>query len=122
MAVVSEGDRPIGLETPCLTIGVLDEARLQELLGALLDDRLSGLEARIRALATRERDVRLSERAPVLLCERELASLLGLHPRTIRRLECNQEVPQSVQVGGSKRWRLQEIEEWLADLSTSRRR
>ena len=118
-----EQNSPLARSVPSpLTVSVLDEARLQELLGALLDDRLAGLEERLYSLAEREREARRSDCAPILLSERELASLLGLHPRTIRRLECNREVPQSVHVGGSKRWRLQEIEEWLADLSNGRRR
>ncbi|GEM_PF-3428500 len=116
---MSPGDRLTPQGPRPLTVGLFDEAKLQELLGALLDERLEGLEARIQVLATRGIEGRKNVRVPVLLREKELASLLGVHPRTIRRLECNQEVPQSVHVGGSKRWRLKEIEEWVAALTTS---
>lgn len=114
-------DGPHSSEAPggaLLTVTSLDEGRLRELLAALLDERLGALEERLLALQERGQELASGTGASVLLRERELAALLGVHPRTIRRLECNQEIPTSVQVGGSKRWKLQEVTDWIARLES----
>ena len=109
-------------EASCITFSMLvDEARIRDLIGELLAERLGAVERRLDGLTDLCADrVAPNQTVPALLTERELAGLLSVHPRTIRRLECNRDIPSSVYVGGSKRWRLQEIEEWMTDLKGRR--
>lgn len=44
----------------------------------------------------------------------QLAALLGLSVRTVRRLDASGKLPCSVRIGGAVRWRRDEIEAWLA--------
>ena len=48
-----------------------------------------------------------------VLSQPELASLLGCHPRTVRRMELAGELPRPTGTGRLKRWRRSEIEALL---------
>lgn len=52
---------------------------------------------------------------PELLTIRELAKVLKLSPRSIWRLVKNQKLPVPVRIGGSIRWRADEITRWIND-------
>jgi excisionase family DNA binding protein len=45
---------------------------------------------------------------------KQLAELLGLSVRTVRRLDSSAKLPRPVHIGGAVRWRLDEINAWLA--------
>jgi prophage regulatory protein len=44
----------------------------------------------------------------------ELARLLDMSVRTIRRLDCSGKLPRPVRIGGAVRWLVADIEAWLA--------
>lgn len=48
-----------------------------------------------------------------LLTIRDLATLLRVHPRTIRRLCQAGRLPQPIKLGGSHRWRIEDIDRTL---------
>jgi predicted DNA-binding transcriptional regulator AlpA len=52
-------------------------------------------------------------RAPALLNAKRAASLVGVSMRTWWRLNSAAKIPAAVRVGHSKRWRVQELEEWI---------
>ena len=56
---------------------------------------------------------------PRLIKATEVAELLGVSPRTLWRLLSEGGVPQPVRLGGSTRWRLSDVESWIAGLSSS---
>lgn len=49
----------------------------------------------------------------MLIDARELAGLLGLSLRSVRRLDCAGKLPQPVRIGSAVRWRVQEVVAWL---------
>jgi len=44
-----------------------------------------------------------------------LAAMLDTHPRTVRRMELEGELPAAIEIGRLKRWRRAEIQGWLDD-------
>ena len=52
--------------------------------------------------------------AAELVNARELARLLAISERTLYRLKSMGELPSAVILGGSVRWRLTEVREWIA--------
>jgi predicted DNA-binding transcriptional regulator AlpA len=52
--------------------------------------------------------------APLVYDTVGLGQALGLSDRTVRRLDAAGKIPRALRVGGSKRWRLDEIRDWLA--------
>lgn len=52
---------------------------------------------------------------PELLTIRELARVLKLSPRSIWRLVKNHQLPAPVRIGGSIRWRADDITHWIGD-------
>lgn len=44
----------------------------------------------------------------------ELAALLGVSTRTLWRMLSNQRIPQPVRLGGCTRWRLDQVQRWIA--------
>lgn len=52
--------------------------------------------------------------AAELVNARELARLLAISERTLYRLKSMGELPNPVTLGGSVRWRLTEVREWIA--------
>ncbi|MEX0702456.1 MAG: helix-turn-helix domain-containing protein [Planctomycetales bacterium] len=55
----------------------------------------------------------LLEHSP-LLTAREVAQLLRLSDRTVRRLDSAGRLPRGLRIGGSKRWRRDELLAWIA--------
>ncbi|MCI0331943.1 MAG: helix-turn-helix domain-containing protein [Planctomycetes bacterium] len=51
---------------------------------------------------------------PLLLSASDVANLLSVSTRTLWRLLSSGRLPQPVAVGGSKRWRREEIVAWVA--------
>jgi predicted DNA-binding transcriptional regulator AlpA len=49
-----------------------------------------------------------------LLTQRDLAALTKLSPRTIERLRCVGGGPKFVRVRGSVRYRIEDVEAWIA--------
>ena len=56
-----------------------------------------------------------------LLTRRDLERLLKVGDRTIRRWVANGELPRPVQLGGSHRWRLEDVRTFLAQLTEAER-
>ncbi len=52
---------------------------------------------------------------PLLLTIEEVSQLIGLSVRQIHRLKSLGGFPKEVRIGGSVRFRRQDIEEWVAD-------
>lgn len=50
---------------------------------------------------------------PEYLNQAALAAMLNTHPRTIRRMELEGELPTAQQIGRLKRWRRSEVQAWL---------
>lgn len=51
---------------------------------------------------------------PLLTDADGVGCLIDLSGRTVRRLDSAAKIPRGVRVGGAKRWRLVEIEAWVA--------
>ena len=51
--------------------------------------------------------------SPLLLSARDLAAMLRLGIRTIRAMDAAGKLPAPVRIGGSVRWRSEEIRAWL---------
>ena len=45
---------------------------------------------------------------------KQFAEMIGVSVRTIHRLKASGKLPPSKQIGGSVRWRVSVIEDWLA--------
>lgn len=52
---------------------------------------------------------------PLLISAQELAPLLGISVRTLWRLVSEGKVVSPVHLGGSTRWRMDEVRRWIAD-------
>jgi excisionase family DNA binding protein len=52
---------------------------------------------------------------PLLITAAELARMLQVSTRTLWRLRSAGQLPQPVQFGGSVRWRLEEVQKWIAE-------
>lgn len=74
-------------------------ARLED----ALEKKLEEIEQRLRTRTTLRK----------MFTERDLAELLQCDVRTVRRLEKAGDLPAAIRFGGSKRWRVRTIEEWL---------
>lgn len=44
----------------------------------------------------------------------QLADMLGLSVRTVRRLDSSGKLPRPLRIGGAVRWSLEEISSWMA--------
>ena len=89
-----------------------DERRLKLVIDEALASALTNLEARLVG-ALRANADRRPRRDDDLLTERDVAALLRVSTRSVRRLERAREIPASVRVGGSKRFVAQDIRDWL---------
>lgn len=58
-------------------------------------------------------NVRKPAPASTLLTRSQMAELLGCDTRSLRRWELGGEIPRSIHIGKSKRWRRGDIEKWL---------
>ena len=62
----------------------------------------------------------LAEYPPdTLLSQRALASVLGVSPRTIRRMICRYELPPGIKLGGRKVWIVRALREFLEQRFTT---
>ncbi|MEX0702386.1 MAG: helix-turn-helix domain-containing protein [Planctomycetales bacterium] len=50
----------------------------------------------------------------VFLTPEDLAKMLKVSERTLWRLLSGGKIPEPVRIGGSTRWRLAEVQEWVA--------
>jgi excisionase family DNA binding protein len=57
----------------------------------------------------------LREIRPLLLSAGEVARVLGVSTRTLWRLQSGGRLPEPVRLGGSTRWRVSDIERWVAE-------
>ena len=61
---------------------------------------------------------RISASKPAMTCElitaNQLADLLNISERTLYRLKSTGVLPQAISLGGSVRWRLTDIRDWIA--------
>jgi prophage regulatory protein len=53
--------------------------------------------------------------APQLVTAEELAGMLAVSTRTLWRLLSAGKLIEPVRIGGSTRWRLQEVQEWISE-------
>jgi predicted DNA-binding transcriptional regulator AlpA len=74
-----------------------------------LHELLASIAADVRALAQASKEAR----SPLMTCE-QMAELLQVATRTLRRMELMGEIPKCIHVCGLKRWRRGEVEKWLA--------
>ncbi len=51
---------------------------------------------------------------PLVIGAKDFAALLQVSSRTIWRLVSSGEAPKPVRIGGSCRWRLDEIKDWIS--------
>jgi excisionase family DNA binding protein len=51
---------------------------------------------------------------PLLIAADELARLMQISRRTLWRLRSAGELPEPVRLGGTVRWRLEEVRDWVA--------
>lgn len=56
----------------------------------------------------------------IVLSQAEVAEMLKVSRSTIRRLWIRQEFPAPCKIGFVNRWRVSDVEQWLADHETSR--
>jgi len=71
------------------------------------------LPLRFAALPADDRPTPAPVLEPLLLSARDLAAMLRLGLRTVRSMDAAGKLPAPVRVGGSVRWRLDEIRAWL---------
>lgn len=51
---------------------------------------------------------------PLLISVESLAGMLGISPRSVWRRLSGREMVEPVRIGNSVRWRLQDVEDWVA--------
>lgn len=54
------------------------------------------------------------EAEPLLVAAEEVAGMLGVSERTVRRLDAAGKLPRAARIGGNVRWRAAEVERWVA--------
>lgn len=73
----------------------------------------------LSALFDEVRALRISIESPreisPLLTREQLASLLQLDERSVRRLELQGDLPAALQFGAAKRWRRADIDKWISE-------
>ncbi|MBI3818849.1 MAG: helix-turn-helix domain-containing protein [Planctomycetes bacterium] len=102
-----------------ITIPFVDPATLQELVSSAVERHLHAMEERLVSRLRRREETNSPNPLSELLSEREIAGLLHCHPRTVRRLELAKTLPRSIRIGSAKRWRSEEIKQWLAGVQTT---
>ena len=64
--------------------------------------------------------MRTSESSPQRMIDvREVATILSVSTRTVRRLASNGTLPQPIRFGRNVRWRLTDIDMWIANRGAS---
>jgi len=88
-----------------------------------LDDEAAELErcaARLRERAQQLRDrVVPAPSGSKYLRARDLAELLAVHPRTVRRWRSEGRLPEPIAISGVLRWDRRVVEAWLAERGES---
>ena len=59
-------------------------------------------------------DAKTSRRPSELVSATELAELLSISERSLYRLKSTNQLPEPIKLGGCVRWRLTEIQKWIA--------
>lgn len=99
--------------TSDLVLSLLDEPRLRRVLDEVITSALGVLEARLVEQLKANTLARAGRADDDLLTEREVATMLRISSRSVRRLERAREIPSSVRIGGCKRFVAQDIRDWL---------
>lgn len=63
----------------------------------------------------RQNTLRTGRAQPALISATELAELLQVSTRTLWRLRSAGKLIKPIKIGGSTRWRLDEVENWIAE-------
>jgi len=71
------------------------------------------LPLRFAALPADDRPTPAPALEPLLLSARDLAAMLRLGLRTVRSMDAAGKLPAPMRIGGSVRWRLDELRAWL---------
>lgn len=79
------------------------------------------LRKRSESMPTVER-VDTEEVAPVVVTARQLAIMLQVSKRTLFRMRSAGRLPAPLRVGGVVRWRLQDVQNWIANGCPSQNR
>jgi predicted DNA-binding transcriptional regulator AlpA len=80
------------------------------------DARVIGLlEQLVAGIDTLVTEMRAANAGPSpLLTREEMAALVRVDLRTLRRLELAGDVPDAIHIGGAKRWKRADVDSWLA--------
>ena len=65
--------------------------------------------------------IKLVKREPLALSAVELARLLGVSLRHVRRLDSAGKLPKPIRLGRAVRWRVNEVNDWMAVGAPDRR-
>ena len=92
-----------------------EEAQNLADLARMADTSLAGSAAQSVTSTVSEAPPKTAAPAPAqdYLSKQGVADVLGCHPRTVRRMELDGELPEPVAVGRLRRWRRSDIEGWL---------
>jgi predicted DNA-binding transcriptional regulator AlpA len=108
------GRPPVLTEPLHCVVAILEDERIQGAIAALVDKQLGALEDRL--LARIAETIAAQPTTPdSMMSERAVADLFGCVPRTIRTWEKSGQIPHSIMFGGFKRWRSEEIRQYIAE-------
>lgn len=105
-----------------VVIAMVEPSVLRSIVEEALRERFQALEGRLTNALQRVAAGVSAQPPAELLSERDVATLLGCAPRTVRRLELRGEIPRSLRIGSAKRWNREEIRQWLDSLQTGKTR
>ena len=107
-------ESPLARDNPYFDESVWEDERNQAAITEFLEQKLRSMEAGLVVNLSFPGGV--SPATPVqghMLSERDLAERFQCTPRTVRRWESIGDLPPSVTYGGLKRWRAEDVEEWV---------
>ena len=92
-----------------------EEAQNLADLARMADTSLAGSAEQSVTSTVSEAPSKTAAPAPAqdYLSKQGVADVLGCHPRTVRRMELDGELPEPVVVGRLRRWRRSDIEGWI---------
>ncbi len=67
------------------------------------------------SLASSVRENEVTNVQPTLITAAELAQMMQISVRTLWRLLSARQIPAPIRIGGNTRWRLEEINQWIAE-------
>ena len=96
-------------------VPALDDTRAIGLLEAVVSE-LRGLRAALEARSGAAGSTGVPQALDPgdLLCQREVAALLGVDERTLRRWRRAGDAPKAITGGGRPRWKRSTVDAWLA--------